>query len=58
MKNVVLNLKFFGFHMVANGLVYDWLQTFPTENVRLTLKIIDCRNFHMEISPAINYTPC
>ena len=36
--------------------VYDWLRTFPTENVRLMLKIIDCRNFQIEILPAINYT--
>jgi hypothetical protein len=34
------------------------LRTFPTENVRLTVKIIDCRNFQEEILTAINYTPC
>ena len=34
------------------------LRTFPTENVHLTLKIIDCRNFQLEIPTAINYTPC
>jgi hypothetical protein len=34
------------------------LRTFPTENVRLALKIFDCKDFHLGNPTAINYTHC
>lgn len=43
---------------VLQRFVYDYLLTFPTENVRLILKIIDCNGFRLRNLPAINYARC